>query len=76
LTIKLTRPTAVLASISTALSSRANNCFACETIASRGTLRFNLAQTTTRRENFMSLNSCSSRVRRSHVSHPSRVIHF
>src|SRR5438067_458771 len=30
----------------------------------------------TRRENFMSLTPCSSRVRRSHVSRPSRCFHF
>jgi len=78
LTIKLTRPTAVpLGSLHT-LSSRASIRFACETNASRGTLRFvlDLRATTTRRENFMSLTPCSSRVRRSHVSRPSRCFHF
>ena len=64
LTIKFTRLTAVTLQPIQTLSSRASNCFACETIASRGTLCLILIQPNHHTpRNFTALASCSSHAR-------------
>jgi hypothetical protein len=73
LTTKFTRHTAARLNRLT-LSSRAEHQFRkAKLMRSRGTLCWLLTLATLRRLNLMGLESCSSRARRSHVPHPSRV---